>query len=235
MKRLNDLLKDINIELSDEMTGQFERYYELLIETNRVMNLTSITEKEDVMVKHFYDSLEIVRCVPDMAEKNYYLVDVGTGAGFPGIPLKIAFPNIKVLLLDSLNKRVGFLHKVIDELGLLDIDAVHMRAEEGAASPLYREKFDICVSRAVANMSTLSEYCLPFVKTGGFFIPYKSGDIAEEISEAGRAIGILGGKTKDVLTFSLCDNERSLVMVEKVKTTPKKYPRKAGLPKKEPL
>lgn len=235
VNRLNEILGELNIELSDEQVSQFESYYELLVETNKVMNLTAITEKYEVIVKHFADSLELIRSVPDIREKEYSLIDVGTGAGFPGIPLKIAFPKLRVLLLDSLNKRVNFLNNVIEELGLKDIEAVHMRAEEGAANPSYREHFDICVSRAVANLSTLSEYCLPYVKQGGFFIPYKSGEVEDEVKNASNAIRILGGELVRVDSFSLLENERSLVVIEKKKTTPKKYPRKAGLPKKEPL
>ncbi len=235
VNRLNEILGELNIELSDEQVSQFEQYYELLVETNKVMNLTAITEKGEVIVKHFADSLELIRSVSDIREKEYSLIDVGTGAGFPGIPLKIAFPKLRVLLLDSLNKRVNFLNNVIEELGLKDIEAVHMRAEEGAANPNYREHFDICVSRAVANLSTLSEYCLPYVKQGGFFIPYKSGEIEDEVKSASNAIRILGGELIRVDSFSLLENERSLVVIEKKKTTPKKYPRKAGLPKKEPL
>ena len=235
MNRLNEILGELNIKLSDEQVSQFESYYELLVETNKVMNLTAITEKDEVIVKHFADSLELIRSVPDIGKKEYSLIDVGTGAGFPGIPLKIAFPKLRVLLLDSLNKRVNFLNNVIEELGLKDIEAVHMRAEEGAANSSYREHFDICVSRAVANLSTLSEYCLPYVKQGGFFIPYKSGEIEDEVKSASNAIRILGGELIRVDSFSLLENERSLVVIEKKKTTPKKYPRKAGLPKKEPL
>ena len=235
VNRLNEILGELNIELSDEQVSQFESYYELLVETNKVMNLTAITEKYEVIVKHFADSLELIRSVPDIREKEYSLIYVGTGAGFPGIPLKIAFPKLRVLLLDSLNKRVNFLNNVIEELGLKDIEAVHMRAEEGAANPSYREHFDICVSRAVANLSTLSEYCLPYVKQGGFFIPYKSGEVEDEVKNASNAIRILGGELVRVDSFSLLENERSLVVIEKKKTTPKKYPRKAGLPKKEPL
>lgn len=235
VSRLNEILGELNIELSDEQVSQFESYYELLVETNKVMNLTAITEKDEVIVKHFADSLELIRSVPDIREKEYSLIDVGTGAGFPGIPLKIAFPKLRVLLLDSLNKRVNFLNNVIEELGLKDIEAVHMRAEEGAANPSYREHFDICVSRAVANLSTLSEYCLPYVKQGGFFISYKSGEVEDEVKNASNAIKILGGELVRLDSFSLLENERSLVVIEKKKTTPKKYPRKAGLPKKEPL
>ena len=167
-------LKEFQIEISEQQTKQFLAYYELLTVWNSFMNLTAITEFNEVMKKHFVDSLSLIKAVPDINEKSYSLIDVGTGAGFPGIPLKIMFPSIKVVLLDSLNKRISFLNEVIDKLELKDIQAFHGRAEDYAKQKEYRENFDMCVSRAVANLSTLSEYCLPFVKKGGYFISYKS-------------------------------------------------------------
>ena len=228
-------LETIGVTLTDIQKKQFDRYYQLLIEWNKVMNLTGITEYDEVNLKHFTDSLTIGR-VMDM-EKVHMLIDVGTGAGFPGIPIKIVFPHVRVVLLDSLNKRVKFLNTVIDELELVDIDAVHGRAEDFARKKEYREQFDLSVSRAVANLSTLSEYCLPFVKNDGFFISYKSGSVDEEIIEANAALNILGGKAEYVDKFVLpgTDMGRALVKVKKVKSTPGKYPRKAGLPAKEPL
>ena len=201
------------------------------------MNLTAITEFNEVMKKHFIDSLSLIRAVPDINVKAYSLIDVGTGAGFPGIPLKIMFPSLKVVLLDSLNKRISFLNEVINKLGLTDIEAFHGRAEDFAKQKEYREHFDICVSRAVANLSTLSEYCLPFVKKGGFFISYKSDKITEEFEHAGQAIKILGGIYQDQKEFYLPGSDicRNLFMIKKVNTTPEKYPRKAGLPSKEPI
>ena len=186
------------------------------------------------MKKHFIDSLSLVKAY-DLS-KPVSVIDVGTGAGFPGVPLKIAFPDLKVTLLDSLNKRVSFLDSVIDALGLTGIEAIHGRAEDFARNSL-REKYDLCVSRAVANLSTLSEYCLPFVKVGGKFISYKSEKIAEEKIAAQNAITILGGKVAGQMEFTLpdCDIYRNLFVIEKVKSTPKKYPRKAGVPGKEPL
>lgn len=233
--RFEEQLGELGIQLNVQQKEQFHRYYELLIEWNKVMNLTGITEYEEVNEKHFVDSLAIVKAI-DIKNVNN-LIDIGTGAGFPGIPLKIAFPHIHVVLLDSLQKRVKFLDTVIDELGLETIHTLHGRAEDYAKKVEYRECFDLCVSRAVANMSTLSEYCLPYVKVGGMFIPYKSGEIEEELCRAKKAVKILGGKLKDVVKFQLPDTEigRSFVEIEKKESTRKKYPRKAGLPAKEPL
>lgn len=227
-------LKSLNIELSDNQMNQFLKYYEMLVEKNKVMNLTAITEFDEVIEKHFLDSLQIAQYV-DINNKDISLIDVGTGAGFPGVPLKIAFPNIKVVLLDSLNKRINFLNEVIDVLGLENITALHGRAEDYGKDPEYREQFDYCVSRAVANMCSLSEYCLPFVKVGGSFIPYKSGNIDEELLNAKKAVFLLGGKIDKVEKFVLEENQRSFVFIKKEKNTGKKYPRKAGLPTKEPL
>lgn len=226
-------LKDLQIELSDEQVQQFLTYYEKLVETNKVMNLTAITEFEEVVEKHFLDSLSLVK-VCDLS-KEIRILDLGTGAGFPGIPLKIAFPELEIVLADSLNKRIKFLQDVIEELDLKKITAVHARAEELARNKEYREGFDLCVSRAVANLSTLSEYCMPFVKIGGNFISYKSGEIDEEVLNAKHAIFLLGGKTKDVFKFDLYEQKRSFVIIEKTKGTPKAYPRKAGTPSKQPL
>lgn len=227
-------LEKLNICLTEKQLNQFLLYYELLVEQNKVMNLTAITDYEEVLKKHFIDSLSLVKAY-DLS-KSVSVIDVGTGAGFPGVPLKIAFPNLQVTLLDSLNKRISFLNSVIDALGLNEIEAIHGRAEDFARNSL-REKYDLCVSRAVANLSTLSEYCLPFVKVGGQFISYKSEKIAEEKIAAQNAISILGGKVAAQMEFTLPDSDiyRNLFVIEKVKATPKKYPRKAGLPGKEPL
>lgn len=228
-------LEEFKILLNQEQVDQFLTYYELLTEWNRVMNLTAITEFEEVVEKHFLDSLSLVRLLE--IKGAFSIIDIGTGAGFPGIPLKILYPESKFLLLDSLNKRVKFLKEVKDRLKLEQIEMVHGRAEDFARNKSYREQYDFAVSRAVANMSTLSEYCLPFVKKGGSFIPYKSGNIEEELKASAHAVSILGGKIENQVSFLLPNSEysRTLVQVKKIKNTPARYPRKAGLPSKEPI
>lgn len=228
-------LNELDITLSDLQKEQFDRFYELLTEWNKVMNLTGITEYEEVNEKHFVDSLAVVKSV-DIAQVQT-VIDVGTGAGFPGIPLKIVFPHLKVTLLDSLNKRIKFLNTVIDELGLEEISTIHGRAEDYAKQTDYREKYDLCVSRAVANLSTLSEYCIPYIRVGGIFVSYKSGEIEEELEHAKKAVKILGGRLENTVKFTLPGSEisRSFVKIRKEKNTAKKYPRKAGMPAKEPL
>jgi 16S rRNA (guanine527-N7)-methyltransferase len=232
---LREGCEKLGIVISKEQMQQFEMYYDLLVQWNEVMNLTAITEYDEVMQKHFVDSLAL--CQGVKIEDLESLIDIGTGAGFPGIPLKIMYPHLKVVLLDSLNKRIKFLNEVIEKLGLKDITALHGRAEDFAKQKEYRENFDLCVSRAVANLSSLSEYCIPYVKKGGMFVSYKSGAVEEELEMAKKAIFLLGGEKKEVVKFTLPDSdiERSLVLIEKVQGTPKKYPRKAGLPAKEPL
>lgn len=227
--------ENLGISLSEEQKGQFIKFYEYLVEKNKVMNLTGITEFQEVLVKHFLDSLACVKAVDLTKVKK--VMDIGTGAGFPGVPLKIAFPHLEECLLDSLKKRVTFLEETFDLLGFDKITAIHGRAEEFAKNKAYREQYDICVSRAVSNLATLSEYCLPYVKKGGLFISYKSGKVQEEAESAARAIRLLGGEIEDICYFTLPDSEieRSLVIIEKVKNTPGKYPRKAGTPLKEPL
>ena len=234
-KLLLDRVSDLSIELNEKQVEQFIKFYEILVEWNKVMNLTGITEYGEVVEKHFVDSLSLVKMID--INKCEKVIDIGTGAGFPGIPLKIAFPHLKITLLDSLNKRIKFLNTVINELGLEDIKAIHGRAEDFAKQEEYREKYDLCVSRAVANLSTLSEYCLPYVSVEGMFIPYKSGEIDEELKNSQKAIQILGGKIENSIKFELpgTDIGRSFVKISKIKNTAKKYPRKAGLPSKEPL
>ena len=232
---LKDRLEALDIVLDQEQINQFDEYYEILVEWNKVMNLTGITEYQEVVEKHFLDSLSIVKVMDmDQAER---VIDIGTGAGFPGIPLKIAFPKLDIVLLDSLNKRIRFLDHVIEELGLEGIRTIHGRAEDFARDGKYRERFDLCVSRAVANLSSLSEYCLPYVKVGGRFVSYKSGDIEEEVNDASKAIALLGGKKERIEKFQLPDTDiqRSFVVIRKTKNTQKRYPRKAGMPTKEPL
>ena len=205
----------------------------MLIEKNKVMNLTAITEPEEVIDKHFVDSLAINKIVDLKNVKS--VIDIGTGAGFPGIPLKIAFPWLEITLLDSLNKRIKFLDEVVD--ALRQIKCIHGRSEDIARQEEHREKYDLCVSRAVANLSTLSELCIPFVKKGGEFISYKAANSQEEIEQAGNAIGKLGGRLAGVQELILPDTdmERIFVCIKKEKNTGKKYPRKAGTPGKEPL
>lgn len=232
---LNKSLKALDIELTDKQLEQFIKYYELLVEWNSFMNLTAITEFNEVCIKHFTDSVSLIKALD--CNKEMSVIDVGTGAGFPGIPLKIVFPKLKITLLDSLGKRVKFLNEVIDQLGLENIESIHGRAEDYAKPQLLRESFDICVSRAVANLSTLSEYCLPYVKKDGFFVSYKSEKVLDEMKTADKAIKILGGEIYKQVEFTLPDSDiyRNLFMIKKINTTPKKYPRKAGLPSKEPL
>lgn len=234
-KKFYDELAKFGITLNDIQKEQFEKYYNMLVEWNKVMNLTGITEHSEVNLKHFTDSLAIARVV-DMSKVST-LIDIGTGAGFPGLPIKIVYPDIKVTLLDSLNKRIKFLDAVTEELGLSDVQTLHGRAEDYAKNKEFREKFDICVSRAVANLSTLSEYCIPFIHNDGCFISYKSGASDEEIMESEKAVSVLGGKIELIDKFQLPDTDmgRSLIKIRKIKKTPVKYPRKAGIPSKEPI
>lgn len=233
IKKFQQGLEKLELKLTEKQIEQFLKYYEMLIEKNKVMNLTAITEYDEVIEKHFLDSISLCQ-VYDLT-KPVKILDMGTGAGFPGVPLKIAFPEVEITLADSLNKRIKFLDEVVAELGLEKVTTVHARAEELARNKEHRESYDLVVSRAVANLSTLGEYCIPFVKMGGNFISYKSAEVDEEVNAAGKAIKILGGEIKDVYKFDLSDQKRSFVTIEKIKTTPKTYPRKAGTPSKEPL
>lgn len=240
---MNDLsqfekdLEQFQIILSDTQKEQFLKYYELLVEWNGFMNLTAITEFDDVMKKHFTDSLSLVKAYSEIRTEKLKVIDIGTGAGFPGIPLKIVFPQIELTLLDSLQKRLKFLQEVIDQLGLGEVELIHGRAEDFCKPSMKREQYDLCVSRAVANLATLSELCLPYVKVGGKFIPYKSEKAEEEVKAAKKAIGLLGGEVKDQIQFELPESNigRTLVVIEKKNATPKKFPRKAGMPAKEPI
>ena len=238
------MIADLNtfgVEISDKQLQQFNTYYELLVKWNEVMNLTAITDFEDVCKLHFVDSISACQFF-DFSSDDYSLIDIGTGAGFPGIPLKIVFPNLRITLFDSLNKRLNFLNEVIDKLDLNDqgsIVTLHGRAEDFASTKKdsLRETFDIAVSRAVANMSTLCEYCLPYVKVGGNFIAFKSEKATEELGKAKGAIHLLGGKLTSTNEFILPDSDysRTICIVNKVEPTSKKYPRKAGVPSKTPL
>ena len=235
--KMTDGTRELGITLSEQQLEQFYRYYKLLVEWNKVMNLTGITELEEVVSKHFIDSLALVKAVSLQDGRKVSGIDVGTGAGFPGIPLKIAFPNLKITLLDSLNKRIKFLNEVISQLGLQNVETIHGRAEDFGRDAKYREQYDYCVSRAVANAATLSEYCLPFVKVGGKFISYKANEVEEETKQAEHALEVLGGACVDIQKFQLPDSEmnRAFVIIEKKKRTPATYPRKAGTPSKKPL
>ena len=226
-------LKELNIELSDLQLEQFYNYMNILIEWNKFMNLTGITEPEEVITKHFIDSLTVL----DKIDKNASIIDVGTGAGFPGIPIKIAFPETKVVLLDSLNKRIKFLNEVIEKLELNNIETIHGRAEEYGRNKNHREKYDIAIARAVAPLNILLEYLIPFAKVNGKCLCMKGSSSEEEIINSKNAIKILGGEIVKTEDFYIpnTDIKRRIVQVNKVKETNNKYPRKAGTPSKEPL
>lgn len=226
-------LNKIQLNVNDEVLNKFWVYMTNLLEWNEKINLTAITDEDDMILKHFIDSLTILEYIPEKSN----VIDVGTGAGFPGIPLKIVREDINMTLMDSLNKRITFLNEIINKLGLKKINAIHSRAEELAKIAEHREKYDIAVSRAVANLSTLSEYMLPFVKVGGKCICMKGSNIEEELKTAKNAIKELGGEIEKVINFKLpdSDNERNIIIIKKVRNTKSKYPRKAGMPSKEPL
>ena len=232
-KKMKESLKELNIEISEKQLNQFYNYMNILIEWNKVMNLTNITEPEEIIQKHFVDSLTVLKSI----KENDSIIDVGTGAGFPGIPIKIAFPETRITLLDSLNKRIKFLEEVINKLELKNIETIHGRAEEVAHNKKYREKYDIAIARAVAPLNVLSEYLLPFVKIGGYAICMKGTKGKEEAEEGKNAIKILGGEITKRREFNLPNTEmaRVIIEIEKIKNTEKKYPRKAGTPTKMPL
>jgi 16S rRNA (guanine527-N7)-methyltransferase len=223
------------IELSTQQLDQFDQYFRLLVEWNEKINLTAITEEGQVYLKHFYDSLTPAFFFPFDSVRT--VVDIGGGAGFPSIPLKICFPHLQMTIIDSLNKRIGFLQHVARELGLQEVYPVHGRAEECGQDQAYREAFQVVVARAVARMNLLSEYCLPFAQVGGHFLALKGSNIAFELNEAKKAIKTLGGKTRKVETLELMEEagERNIIIIEKVESTPRKYPRKPGIPAKKPL
>jgi len=230
-----ELLKR-DIPITDDKMKQFERYLELLQEWNEKINLTAITEKEEVYLKHFYDSLTAGLYV-DFKQGVHSLCDVGSGAGFPSIPLKIIYPNLTIIIVDSLNKRIGFLETVVNELGLTGVNLYHDRAETFGQNKQFRASFDFVTARAVARMSVLAELCLPLVKKDGTFIAMKAAQGQEELQEGKRAIGILGGKVREDISFELPEGagERHIILIDKKKETPNKYPRKPGTPNKSPL
>ena len=232
---LNLDLGKLNIFLEEEQINQFYKYMNILIEWNKNINLTAITDPKEVILKHFIDSIYVLKNIE--ISSNSSVIDIGTGAGFPGIPLKIVRKDLNVTLLDSLNKRIMFLDNVINNLGLKGISTIHGRAEEMGKNKKYREMFDYAISRAVANLTVLSEYMIPFVKLGGKSICMKGGNIKEELENSQKALGILGGNLLHVEEFNLLDTDikRSLIIIEKCKITPIKYPRKPGTPVKEPL
>lgn len=232
-KKMKELSSEIGILLQEEQINQFYTYMELLLEWNKKINLTAIINPEEIILKHFIDSMTIAKYI----KENKKLIDVGTGAGFPGIPLKIIREDIEITLLDSLNKRVNFLNEVIEQLKLKKITAIHSRAEELGKNKKYRENFDYATSRAVANLSTLAEYLMPFVKLNGACISMKGFNVETEIEESKKAILILGGEIKNIEKFQLpkSDINRNIIIINKVKCTPSKYPRKAGTPAKEPI
>lgn len=235
IEQFNSHLLEKGISLSDTQLDQFEKYFANLVEWNEKINLTAITDKADVYLKHFYDSLAPAFYFD--FSKPIHLCDVGAGAGFPSIPLKIAFPHIQLTIVDSLNKRISFLHHLANELSLENVQFVHDRAETFGVNPAYRESFDVVTARAVARMSVLSELCLPLVKTGGYFIALKALNAKEELAAAQKAVTILGGRLENMFTFNLPlgDFERTIMMIKKEKQTPKKYPRKPGTPNKAPI
>lgn len=238
MTNINTLIeggKTLGIELKEEEINNFILYKQLLKEWNKKINITSITDNEEIDIKHFIDS--ITPLTTNLIGKNIKMIDIGTGGGFPGLPLKIMNKEMDVVLLDSLKKRITFLNDIIEKLNLENITTIHGRAEELGRDKNYREKYDIAISRAVASLNTLNEYCLPFVKTGGYFISMKGPDVDEELKEAEKSIKILGGKLKDVkvIDLPLSDITHSLIIIEKIKETPTKYPRGGGKPKKKPL
>ncbi|ATP42313.1 16S rRNA (guanine(527)-N(7))-methyltransferase RsmG [Solibacillus sp. R5-41] len=234
-KQFIEALRSKGIELTQQQIAQFKTYFELLVEWNEKMNLTAITDLEGVYLKHFYDSIS-ASFYFDFT-KVTTVCDVGAGAGFPSIPIKICFPHLEITIVDSLNKRITFLNHLTEQLQLQNMNFVHARAEEFGQNSQYREQFDVVTARAVARLSVLSELCIPLAKVGGYFVALKAAAGAEEMKDAAKAISTLGAKAKEEFAFHLPveESERSLYIFDKVKTTPKKYPRKPGVPNKSPI
>ena len=235
MKELQTALEQLNIPYTEETIEKYRLYMEGIIEWNEKVNLTSITDRDDFIKLHFVDSIMSVPC--EEFQKAKRIIDVGTGGGFPGIPLALAAPDKEFVLMDSLNKRIKIINQLCEEIGITNVTAVHARAEELAKNKAHRQKYDLCVSRAVANLSTLSEYCLPFIKQGGWFLSYKGPDTDKELADAKKAIKILGGQIdrEELAALESSGLEHKIIFIKKVKDTPAKYPRKAGTPSKDPL
>lgn len=230
-EKLKERFLSYNIELTDEQICLFEKYYNMIIEWNEKFNLTAITDEDEVIEKHFVDSVLPYEILP----QNAKIIDIGAGAGFPSIPLKIIRPDLNFLLIDSVNKKITFITEVINNFDLSGIIALHTRIEDLAINPAYRETFDICVSRAVARLNTLAEYSLPFVKIGGKMIAYKSKQIEDEMFEARKAIKLFGGEIKEVSINNLENGDRNVLVIEKVTATPEKFPRSKNLPRTNPI
>lgn len=232
-----DLIKEagkFNIEITENQLENLIKYEKILLEYNEVMNLTAITDHEEILEKHFLDSITL--CLSEKLTKGCYLIDIGAGAGFPSMPVKIVREDINLTMLDSLNKRINFLNTVVESLGLQDAKAVHLRAEEGGKNKDLREKFDVATARAVADLAVLSEYAIPFIKVGGYFVAMKGNAPEEEINGAKRAIREMGGQIEQVKEIILPSGiKHCLVIIKKIEKTPSKYPRKAGKPSKEPI
>ena len=235
MKELQNALEQLNIPYTEETLEKYRLYMEGIIEWNEKVNLTSITDKDEFIKLHFIDSIMSVPC--EEFQKANKIIDVGTGGGFPGIPLALAAPDKEFVLMDSLNKRIKIINQLCEEIGITNVTAVHARAEELAKNKGHRQQYDLCVSRAVANLSTLSEYCLPFIKKGGWVLSYKGPDTDKELSDAKKAIKILGGQIdrEELASLESSGLEHKIIFIKKVKDTPAKYPRKAGTPSKDPL
>lgn len=231
----NNLFEKYGLKISDQAISDFEKYREMILEYNKVMDITNILEYDEMYIKHFIDSLYLDKSKLKLDGKS--LIDIGTGGGFPGIPLKLVYRDMKVTLLDSLKKRIGFLDQIIEELNLSSTEAVHGRAEELARDDDFRERYDFATSRAVAQLRTLVEYCLGFVKPGGYFIAMKGPNFEDELEDAKNAIHLMGGKLEDVIVYDLPEDfgQRSLIVIKKVKNTSSKYPRGQGKPKSKPL